>query len=113
MSTISTRLITADELLEMGDLGRCELIYGELIMMSPAGAAHGLVAMRFGRFLGEFVDRNGLGAVFAAETGFKIARDPDLVRASDVSFVKKDRLAAGLPNGFFEGVPDLAVEVNS
>lgn len=113
MSAIATRLITADELLEMGDLGRCELIYGELIMMSPAGAQHGVVAMRFGSFLTQFVDAQDLGAVFAAETGFKIASDPDLVRAPDVSFVRKARLAAGVPKGFLEGVPDLAVEVNS
>ena len=113
MSTPATKPITADELLKMGDIGRCELIYGELIMMSPAGAEHGVVAMRFGRFLGEFVDKHQLGVVFAAETGFKIATSPDLVRAPDASFVRKSRLASSLPKGYFDGVPDLAVEVVS
>ncbi len=60
--------ITADELLAMGDIGRCELIYGELVMMSPAGFGHGEVAMRIGSFLREFVDDHNLGAVLAAET---------------------------------------------
>jgi Uma2 family endonuclease len=113
MSTTATKPITADELLAMGDIGRCELIYGELIMMSPAGAEHGVVASRFARYLTEFVEQHDLGAVFAAETGFKIEMDPDLVRAPDASFVRKARLTTPLPRGFFPGVPDLAVEVNS
>jgi Uma2 family endonuclease len=112
--TTTTRLITADELLAMGDIGRCELIYGELVMMSPAAPEHGVVAMRIGRYIGNFVEEHDLGLVFAAETGFKIASDPDLVRAPDASFVRKDRVASGLPKrGYFEGVPDLAVEVAS
>ena len=112
--TTTTKLITADELLAMGDIGRCELIYGELVMMSPAAPEHGVVAMRIGRYIGNFVEEHDLGLVFAAETGFKIASDPDLVRAPDASFVRKDRVASGLPKrGYFEGVPDLAVEVAS
>jgi Uma2 family endonuclease len=111
--TTTTRHITADELLAMGDIGRCELIYGELVMMSPAGLPHGIVAMRIGRFLGEFVDEYGLGIVLAAETGFKVESDPDLVRAPDASFIRNERLGGALPRGFFEGVPDLAIEVVS
>jgi Uma2 family endonuclease len=111
--TTTTRHITADELLAMGDIGRCELIYGELVMMSPTGLPHGVVAMRIGSFLREFVDGHGLGVVAAAETGFKIESDPDLVRAPDASFIRNARLPAALPQGFFEGVPDLAVEVVS
>jgi Uma2 family endonuclease len=112
MST-TTRHITADELLAMGDIGRCELIYGELVMMSPAGVPHGVVAGRFARFLGEFVDARGLGLVLGAETGFKVESDPDLVRAPDASFIRRERLGSRLPRGFFDGVPDLAVEVVS
>lgn len=113
MTNTITKSITADELLAMGDIGRCELIYGELIMMSPAGAEHGVVASRFAHYLTEFVEQHDLGAVFAAETGFKIRVDPDLVRAPDASFVRKARLTYPLPRGYFPGVPDLAVEVNS
>lgn len=112
MTTVTTA-ITADDLLALGDVGRCALIYGELVTMSPAGAEHGLVALRIGSFLRDHVEANDLGAVFAAETGFLLDRDPDLVRAPDVSFVRKSQLAGGLPRGYFEGGPDLAVEVNS
>jgi len=109
----SPKPITADDLLSMGDIGRCELINGELVMMSPAGLAHGMVAMRIGRYLSEFVEEHNLGSVFAAETGFKVHSNPDLVRAPDTSFIQKSRLAGKLPKGFFEGAPDLAVEVLS
>jgi Uma2 family endonuclease len=112
-ATTSSRLISADDLLAMGDIGRCELIYGELVMMSPAGAEHGAVTLRIGRFLHEFVDANDLGYVFAAETGFVIERGPDVVRAADVSFVRKARVRGAIPSGYFDGVPDLAVEVVS
>jgi Uma2 family endonuclease len=113
MTFAPNKLLTADELLAMGDIGRCELLYGELVMMSPAGAEHGVVALRFGRYLSDFVEQHDLGVVFAAETGFKLERDPDLVRAPDASFVRKARLTHPLPRGYFPGAPDLAVEVNS
>ena len=109
----TTKLITAEELFEMGDIGRCELLYGELVMMSPAGAEHGLVAARFVRYLSEFVDEHELGVVLSSETGFTIENDPDLVRAPDASFVKRDRIGAALPRTYIKGVPDLAVEVVS
>lgn len=82
-------------------------------MMSPAGAEHGVMALRIGRFLHEFVDANDLGYVFAAETGFVITRGPDLVRAADASFVRKARIPGAIPSGYMDGVPDLAVEVVS
>lgn len=111
--TTTTKLITADELLAMGDIGRCELIYGELRMMSPAGAAHGLVTMRLGSYLMRHVEENELGIALGAETGFKVESDPDLVRAPDAAFIRKSRVPATLPRGYWSGVPDLAVEVIS
>jgi Uma2 family endonuclease len=111
--TTAAKEVTADQLLEMGDIGRCELIYGELVMMSPAGAEHGEVAARFSIYVGSFVLEQKLGTTFAAETGFKLASDPDLVRAPDVSFVRAERLASRRPKGFFPGAPDLAIEVAS
>jgi Uma2 family endonuclease len=113
MSTTATKLITADELLALGDIGRCELIYGELVMMSPAGLEHGVVALRFGSYLLVHVEAHDLGICPAAETGYLIETNPDLVRAPDASFIRKARLAAPLTRKFFPGVPDLVVEVVS
>jgi Uma2 family endonuclease len=107
------KLVTADELLKMGDIGRCELIYGELIMMSPAGFSHGEIAMRLGMHLARFVEDHDLGTVLAAETGYRIESEPDLVRAPDASFIRKDRMPKTKWRKYFPGVPDLAVEVLS
>jgi Uma2 family endonuclease len=111
--TTRTKPVTADELFEMGDIGRCELVRGEIIRMSPTGAEHGDVAMEIGMRIAIFVKANKLGKVFAAETGFTIARNPDTTRAPDVAFVRQERVPKSYRRGFFDGPPDLAVEVVS
>jgi Uma2 family endonuclease len=112
MTTIES-ITTAEQLLAAGDIGRCELVRGELVMMSPAGAEHGRIVARMTPRLAGFVEEGALGTVFGAETGFRIAHEPDTVRAPDVAFVRADRMGAELGRGFFPGPPDLAVEVLS
>jgi Uma2 family endonuclease len=114
MSTTPT-LATADELFMLPDDGfRYELVKGELRRMPPTGSEHGVMAMNAALVIGRFVKAHSLGAVFAAETGFKIASDPDTVRAPDLAFIRRERIPeAGLPRGFWPGAPDLAVEVIS
>ncbi len=106
--------VTADELLHVPDDGcRYELVQGELRRMTPAGNVHGRVAMSFAWRLAKHVQENRLGTVYAAETGFKLANDPDTVRAG-LAFVSRHRLeAVGEVEGFWPGAPDLAVEVIS
>jgi Uma2 family endonuclease len=106
-------IATAEQLLHAPELGRCELVRGELILMSPAGYEHGVIAGRIHTLLSAFVMQARLGVVTAAETGFKIGRDPDTVRAPDVGFVCAQRAPRGRHRGFFDGPPDLAVEVLS
>lgn len=114
MST-DTRIMTADELLRLPSQGcRYELIEGELREMSPAGHAHGRFTMAISSPLHLHVNRNRLGKVYAAETGFLIARDPDTVRAPDCAFVSQSRVEqVSRQEGYFPGPPDLAVEVIS
>ncbi len=82
--------------------------------MAPAGSEHGAVAFNLGRLPGNHVAEEGLGQVYAAETGFKIASAPDTVRAPDVAFVGRERVeATGKVTGYWPGAPDLAVEVVS
>ena len=104
--------ITAEQLLRM-DIGRCELIRGEIVKMPPAGAEHGEYSGDAGFFIKAYVKAKRLGKVYAAETGFIIARNPDTVRAPDVGFVRRDRVPPGRIRGYFPGPPDLAVEVVS
>src|SRR5258708_17412610 len=114
--TAPARLMTADELLRLptGMGERYELVKGELIIMSPAGSRHGRVVARINSRIEQVVERDQLGAAFCAETGFILSRNPDTVRAPDAALVAAARLPAGdLPDGYFPGAPDLAVEIIS
>jgi Uma2 family endonuclease len=114
MST-TLELLTADHLLTLpADGRRYELVKGELIKMPPAGNLHGKQTMRLSWRLAQHVELNDLGVVYAAETGFKLASNPDTVRGAGITFVSKKRLGTvGKVEGFFPGAPDLAVEVIS
>jgi Uma2 family endonuclease len=106
--------MTADELLSTHlPNKRTELVRGRLVVREPAGGMHGVVAMNLGAELAGYAKRRGAGRVFAAETGFKLAADPDTVRAPDVAFVRHDRLPDAPPRGFPGLAPDLVVEVLS
>jgi Uma2 family endonuclease len=106
--------MTADELLNLHlPNKRTELVRGMLVVREPAGHTHGRIAMNLGAELTVFAKRTGAGAVFAAETGFTLARNPDTVRAPDVAFIARDRLPPAHARGFAEMAPDLAVEVLS
>ncbi len=110
---------TAEDLLalsESQDATRYELVAGQLRVMEPAGAAHGLIEVRLLAMLFAHVQPRGLGALFAGDTGFVLRHDPDTVRAPDVAFVRADRLPMeGLDSdaGYLELAPDLAAEVAS
>jgi Uma2 family endonuclease len=93
---------------------RVELVKGEIAAMPPAGYEHGEIAATIGALLHNFVRQRNLGKSYAAETGFTLARDPDTVRAPDAAFVAADRVAQQRRRaGFFDGPPDLAVEIVS
>jgi len=107
-------LMTADELLHVRIPDkRVELVRGKLVVREPAGLRHGRIAMELARLLANYVDDRGIGRVYAAETGFAVARDPDTVRAPDVAFIRQDRLPDPEPLGFTNFAPDLVVEVLS
>jgi Uma2 family endonuclease len=114
MSSV-TKLMTAEELLEMPrGRFRYELIEGELKQIAPAGHDHGRIIMELAVPLGQYVKSAKLGKVYAAETGFKIKSNPDTVIAPDIAFIRQERVeAAGRAKGYWEGSPDLAVEVIS
>ena len=82
--------------------------------MAPAGNKHGYLALEMGAELRNHVKASKLGRTYTAETGFKIASDPDTVRAPDAAFVSQARLdRIGEVEGYWPGAPDLAVEVVS
>ena len=107
--------MTAEELLRLPDDGlRHELVRGELRTMAPAGFEHGDVAFEIGTSLRAYARAKGLGNVVGTDVGFRLASDPDTVRAPDVAFVRQERLQElGAIRGYFPGAPDLVVEVIS
>jgi Uma2 family endonuclease len=112
---VQERLYTADELWELSrgeDARHYELDEGQLVEMSPTGDAHGIVANWIAFLITAYVDKHNLGEVTAAETGFTLSTDPDVVRAPDVAFIAKARLTP-ITGKFYPFAPDLAVEVVS
>lgn len=111
----TTRLFNAEQLLHMpGDDFKYELVEGVLIPMSPTGFEHGDVALSLGSLLWQHVRANKLGKVLAAETGFKLASNPDTVLAPDAAFIRQEEIdRVGRTKKFWPGAPDLAAEVMS
>ena len=106
--------VTAEELLHIRlPDKRVELVMGVLVVREPAGLPHGRIVMDLARRLADHVAANRLGQVYAAETGFTLARRPDTVRAPDIAFVRRARLPHPEPTGFPDLAPDLVVEVLS
>lgn len=95
------------------DGNRYELVDGELVVMGNSGMEHGYIASILIIFLGGFVRTNKLGVICDSSTAFTMKSGNK--RSPDVSFVSKQRLQGlkRLPKGFFDGAPDLAVEVIS
>ena len=111
---VTEKLMTADDLLNMPSDGfRYELVRGELRQMAPAGQGHRGIAINITVPLGAHVKKQNLGRVYAAETGFVLASEPDTVRAPDTAFVRKERVVDLGLKGYFPGAPDLVVEVIS
>jgi Uma2 family endonuclease len=105
--------MTAEELIRLpSGQYRYELVKGELLTMFPSGAERGAVIMNLAVPLGVHVKSNKLGIIFGAETGFTLERDPDTVLAPDIAFIRKERVGT-LAKGYWDGAPDLVVEVIS
>lgn len=115
MSTVQKPLVTVEEFARMPDPpdgSQLELVRGEVVVMPPPGARHGVCCSRVARRLGNFVESNRLGWVTSNDTGVLLERGPDTVRGPDVAFWSITRQPA-LPEGYFEIPPDIAVEVLS
>jgi Uma2 family endonuclease len=111
----TTNLMTAEDLWLMEeDECRYELVEGELIRRAPAGWEHGEIGVEITRRVGNYLAENRLGKASGADTGFILARNPDVVRAPDLAYVRADRLPPKEQRrAFLELAPDLVVEIVS
>lgn len=105
-------LITAEQLQEIAGDRHVELVRGEIVETSFPGMKHSVLAGRLLSLLGPFVRAAKLGIV-GPELGVVLGRDPDTVRAPDVAFVAAGRISDPDQYGYYEGAPDLAVEILS
>jgi Uma2 family endonuclease len=109
-----TGLMTADELLTLALPGKStELVRGKLVVREPPSTYHGRIQSTLNVLVGSHVRAHALGAVFGQDTGFRIASDPDTVRAPDLAFVRQDRVGQIGPRGYAALAPDLVAEILS
>ncbi len=115
MTVTTEKLLTADDLHHLSSQGvRGELLRGVLFETMPAGIRHGKTVANLTILLGAFVKSHRMGTIVASDAGFLLEKEPDTVREPDVAFISARRmpLDQDVP-GFFDGPPDLAVEIAS
>lgn len=115
LPSVQQTLLTAKDLWKQADDGyRYELVKGIIRRMPLAGFEHGILSSKIGSNLDKHIKKHQLGYVCSAGTGFKISQDPDTVRSPDAAFIRQAAIdEQGIPKGYWEGAPDLAVEVIS
>jgi Uma2 family endonuclease len=111
----STKLYTAEDLLEMEDDGcRHELIRGELISMPPTNDEHSELTFKLSGLLWNYQREHPEIRWFTGDPGFVLARNPDVLLGPDLAAVHTDRLPPDFPRrSFFDIVPDLVIEIVS
>jgi Uma2 family endonuclease len=110
----ATKPLTAEEFwaLPEGE-GKRELVRGEVVEWMPVGGVHGDVVTELLTRLRTWAKQGQHGYV-ATEAGYLVQRNLDGVRAADISYVRQNRIPeSGVPEGFWNLAPDLAVEVVS
>jgi Uma2 family endonuclease len=88
--------------------------HGEIVIMSPEGAAGGPAYSRLLRRFDEWAEFDGTGEVFGSAVGFTLPNGA--VRSPDIAWVRKDRLAtltAKQLKRFPHLCPDFVLELRS
>lgn len=105
---------TDEEFMALPDDGsRYELVDGEVVDVGNSGMEHGNISAYLCGLIELYVRPKKLGVTCDSSTAFTLKSGNK--RSPDISFVSKERLQGlrRLPKGFFQGAPDLAVEVIS
>jgi len=112
---VETKRMTLEEVKQLSpDEQPGELVRGVFVPMSKPTVRRGSLVAHIARLLDAFAGGKGLGEVVAGDSGFVLSREEELLRGPDVAFISKERIPPeGLPDDWWEGAPDLAVEIVS
>ena len=110
----NSKALTDEQFMSLPEDSYCyEYVDGKLVILANSGVEHGYLALILGYFLTGFVRTHKLGVTCDSSTAFKMKTGNK--RSPDLAFIAKERLQGlkRLPKGFFDGSPDLAVEIIS
>lgn len=108
------RLYTADEFMDaVGSEPRYELIEGKIERVCAAAWDTSRLTLRLMMYIAGYAEPRGLGFVWGIDGSHRIEQDPDTLLMPDIAFVVPERVRTAKPDTFFEGSPDLVVEVRS
>jgi Uma2 family endonuclease len=100
---------TIEDLYHLPDNGKAEIVDGEIVVMSPTGAAPNFAAGEIFASLREFSRRTRSGRAVTDNAGFKVNLPHRQSLSPDAAFYIGS--ASGMK--FFEGAPVFAAEVRS
>jgi len=113
MATVLSPPLTLEEFARLPKDGAChEMNAGELLTLPPPKSLHTRVAVTILEALQEQLRQHAALRVIP-EAGYVLSRDPLTIRQPDVSVLSRERIRATDPDSYFEGAPELAVEVVS
>lgn len=108
------RTYTASEFIAaVGSDPDWELFEGKIEPVCAASWDTSRLTARLLTYLTLCVETRGLGSVWGMDGSFRIERAPDSVLLPDTAFVLPGRIATQATGSYFDGTPDLAVEVRS
>jgi Uma2 family endonuclease len=105
---------TDEEFMALPKDGHCyELVNGALVDMGNSGMEHGNIGAYLCGLIEFHARAQKLGVTCDSSTAFAFKSGNK--RSPDISFISKSRLTGlkRLPKGYFQGSPDLAVEILS
>jgi len=110
---VTTKLLTAQDLWNLGDQGdNLELIRGELVKVSPPSATHAATMTNVALLIGNFVKAHRLGRLYTGDAGVVLEHDPDTVLGPDLAFLTADRVPE-VQSVYIHLPPDLTIEIVS
>jgi Uma2 family endonuclease len=113
MATTIAAPLTLEEFSQLPDDGvRHEISEGELITIPGPKSLHRRIVRKVFKVIETALEKSDYGEAIP-EAGYVLSNDPVTVRQPDVSVLSTERIQSTAPDDYFEGAPELAVEVVS